>query len=127
MYKKIVFLLIFCVVNLKSMFCPRLFLNQKVRQKCFKFKTTKRFLIHKNNVTNKMLEQEEAYFCGYTPLHIVFISDHYENVEQRKKMARLLLNRGANPNAQDIFGNTSLHWAMRFNDPDLIMLLIEHG
>jgi len=127
MYKKIIFLLIFCVTNLQSMFYTKHFLNKKTPQKCFKFKNTKRFSTHKNNPIDKMSQKDMQELCGYTPLHLVFVSNQYQDLASRKKVATLLLKSGANPNIQDIFGHTPLHWAMRFNDPDLIMLLIEHG
>lgn len=43
------------------------------------------------------------------------------------KRVRLLLSRGADPNAQDWWGDTPLHWACRLGREDLAKLLIEHG
>lgn len=42
-------------------------------------------------------------------------------------LAKALLDRRANPNAQDGAGNTPLHWAVRDNDVDCVKLLIAAG
>ncbi|MFA5618201.1 MAG: ankyrin repeat domain-containing protein [Syntrophorhabdaceae bacterium] len=43
------------------------------------------------------------------------------------KRVRLLLSRGADPNAQDWWGDTPLHWACRLGREDLAKLLLSHG
>eukprot|EP01124_Arcella_intermedia_P025097 TRINITY_DN4416_c0_g1_i2.p1 TRINITY_DN4416_c0_g1~~TRINITY_DN4416_c0_g1_i2.p1 ORF type:complete len:382 (+),score=48.80 TRINITY_DN4416_c0_g1_i2:59-1147(+) len=55
-----------------------------------------------------------------TPLHRASASKHTET-------ARILLQRGADPNAQNIAERTPLHYAIQFGAAEVVQLLIEHG
>ncbi|MBF2029730.1 MAG: ankyrin repeat domain-containing protein [Oscillatoriales cyanobacterium C42_A2020_001] len=57
---------------------------------------------------------------GNTPLHIAVLA-------KRCDVARLLLDRGANPNAQNYIGDTPLHQATKKGEFELTQLLIEYG
>lgn len=46
---------------------------------------------------------------------------------KRSDIVRLLLDRGANPNAQNYLGNTPLHQAAKHGEVELSQLLIEYG
>ncbi|TEY70400.1 hypothetical protein BOTCAL_0104g00090 [Botryotinia calthae] len=56
-----------------------------------------------------------------TALHVACYRDHY-------KVAKLLLERGADPDTPNVFGESPLYWA-RPNNPDanMVELLLEHG
>lgn len=43
------------------------------------------------------------------------------------RVAQLLLNRGANPNAENKKLQTPLHWAASYGKPSVIGLLVQHG
>jgi ankyrin repeat protein len=61
---------------------------------------------------------------GITPLHLA--CDHNgKNITGFEECIRLLVEKGANINAQDPFGKTPLHYA--YNNPNLIMILLELG
>lgn len=57
---------------------------------------------------------------GQTALHLAVC-------QRRHSSARLLLERGASPNAQDKQGNSALHLAAMLNLPQLAALLLSHG
>jgi ankyrin repeat protein len=42
-------------------------------------------------------------------------------------VVRLLLEHGADPNAQSVFGDTPLHCAAKEGHVDVVRLLLEHG
>ena len=52
-----------------------------------------------------------------TPLHLAAREGH-------KKFARLLVDKGANPNVQDVDGKTPLHWAVRKGHRKIVDLLL---
>jgi len=52
-----------------------------------------------------------------TPLHIACLRGRLE-------IAKLLIQRGANVDAQDIDGNTSLHFASVFSHKEILQLLL---
>lgn len=57
---------------------------------------------------------------GFTPLHAAANGATLQ-------MCKALLDRGANPNAQDESGQTPLHLAAAVGSPEIAQLLIEHG
>ncbi|MFN6565545.1 MAG: ankyrin repeat domain-containing protein [Nostoc sp. ChiSLP01] len=57
---------------------------------------------------------------GNTALHIAVLA-------KKSDIARLLLARGANPNAQNYIGDTPLHQATKHGEVELSQLLIEYG
>jgi ankyrin repeat protein len=48
-------------------------------------------------------------------------------MEKKSEIATYLINRGANVNAKDGFGMTSLMWASYNGDVELVKLLLEKG
>jgi uncharacterized protein len=42
-------------------------------------------------------------------------------------MAKFLLEKGADPNVENKYGNTPLMWAVWNNDPNTVTLLLEKG
>ena len=54
-------------------------------------------------------------------------ADREERLADIRTVVELLLKSGADPNARDETGNTPLHWALLYRDPQLISLLIENG
>lgn len=74
-----------------------------------------------------LLEKTNEYpnqFCNETdkstPLHFATISKSAAN-------ARLLLAHGANPNAQDSYGNSPLHYAVSNQSSNIVRILHDHG
>ncbi len=65
-----------------------------------------------------------AYFWGYTPLHRCLA---LYGSEQTMAMARVLLERGADPNAVTRMGNVPLADAVRNNRIEFVKLLLEFG
>ena len=57
---------------------------------------------------------------GFTPLHI---AAKYGNI----KVARLLLQKEADPNVQGKNGLTPLHVATHYNNVNVALLLLENG
>jgi len=51
----------------------------------------------------------------------------YVVMEKKSEIATYLINRGANVNAKDGFGMTSLMWASYNGDVELVKLLLEKG
>lgn len=66
------------------------------------------------NVNGKTKEQEQS------PLHLASMRGHRESIF-------VLLSRGANPDAKDHMGQTSLHHAARAQDIDCVELLLSKG
>jgi len=63
----------------------------------------------------------KAHHRGWTGLHAAARAGHLEAV-------RLLLERGANPNAREAGDNTyPLHWAAAHGHPDVVQALVESG
>ena len=58
---------------------------------------------------------------GYTPLHLACMKP------PRADFVRLLLEHGADVNAQDRFGSVAITSAMQNGDTDVIEVLMEHG
>jgi len=58
--------------------------------------------------------------AGRTPLY-------YAVRYRSKEAATVLLKRGANPSAQDIYDDTPLHWAIHDGDSATLALLLKHG
>ncbi len=57
---------------------------------------------------------------GFTPLIEATIVNNYD-------MVSLLLERGGNPNFQDVLNRTALHWAAENDNLDIAKLLLEKG
>jgi len=57
---------------------------------------------------------------GFTALHIASCLGHTE-------IAKLLVDKGADPNAKDYLGFTPLHWATAMSHVELVNLLLQHG
>lgn len=47
-------------------------------------------------------------------------------MDNTRSTVALLLNQGADPNSRDAIGNTPLHWALRYQDEQLVALLLKH-
>jgi ankyrin repeat protein len=62
--------------------------------------------------------------AGYTPLHHCLTM---YGTKTTMAMARVLLDRGADPNARTRFGNTPLCECVRHQKMDFIKLLLEYG
>jgi hypothetical protein len=56
----------------------------------------------------------------HTPLHLAAWQGHVE-------VARLLLDRGADPNARGEFGSTPLHYAVKHRVDEVVALLLDRG
>jgi len=66
-------------------------------------------------------EIDAAYFDNSTPLHMAM------TVADNLPIIRLLLENGADPNAQDVVLYTSLHMAARERQSDAVPLLLQYG
>jgi serine/threonine-protein phosphatase 6 regulatory ankyrin repeat subunit B len=75
-----------------------------------------------NHGANANLETE----LGETALHIVSRGEYYPQ-EQGVSTARLLLERGADVNARQNNGWTSLHWAAYKGRVEVAQVLLDHG
>lgn len=65
---------------------------------------------------------------GYTPLHqAVLLAKPQMNHLKIIEIIKLLLNHGADINAQNKGGNTPLHLASMSNNEDIVFLLLDHG
>lgn len=53
-----------------------------------------------------------------------FTSLHYAVTLNNRDITKLLLNSGANPNIQDVFGNTPIHYAINENSSESITILL---
>jgi ankyrin repeat protein len=63
---------------------------------------------------------EEVTTLGSTPLFFAVVGDQVEIVQ-------FLLDRGANPQAINIYGETPLHWAVLHNKVEFVRLLLAAG
>ena len=53
--------------------------------------------------------------------------DQQQQLVEIRKAVDLLVANGADPNTQDMLGNTPLHWALRYRDEPLVSELLAHG
>jgi len=87
--------------------------------------------IEKIEITKLLLE------CGANPniqtgkppcLHyLAFSASSSSNRNLYLLMAKLLLNYNANPNLQEKYGRTALHFATNLRQSEMILLLLKHG
>ena len=84
---------------------------------------------HKANPNLKM--HDSVYYTenGFTPLHFEFVASGNKSpsVVDRIKAVDLLLKHGADINAKDATGNTSLHLAAVYGNPDIVSALLARG
>ena len=59
---------------------------------------------------------------GFTPLHIFA-----RNRIQNEKVVQMLINNGANVNAQSYDGYTPFHWICLFYENDIISIFLKKG
>jgi ankyrin repeat protein len=62
-----------------------------------------------------------------SPLHRVAIVGYKANFTSCRDIGELLIVHGADVNAEDIHGNTPLHWAARFGHQDIVELMLDHN
>ena len=79
------------------------------------------------NFNNKKISGAEVNvhdFAGYTPLHHCLTSAGNETTFA---MAKVLLGKGANPNAQNRFGCTPLVESVMTHNKEFVSLLVKNG
>lgn len=85
-------------------------------------------VFNKENIALKLLQAGAdptiAYFDGITPLRRAILNNRQHN---NLAIIQALINKGANANEVDKFGDTSLHAAVQAGTPELVNYLLEHG
>ena len=71
-----------------------------------------------NNDVTKYKKEENS--SDMTPLHMAIFANHYN-------VAKILMERGADINAEDIYGLTALHYAALNEDIDMCLSLLVQG
>lgn len=64
--------------------------------------------------------------AGLTPLHIL-VTKHYVHSAQTPSLVKFLLRKGASINSQDNAGDTPLHVAVKAQDSDSILVLLNNN
>jgi len=76
-------------------------------------------------IANKMANINQAGQAGLTPL-MHTIKTRYISAQDQINMIEYLIQKGANPEAKDVFGKTALDYAKEANNAEAIKLLEQH-